>query len=159
MSDRQEADLWWGACSPRTVVPSFLLMTVATALVEWASWTMLERGRPQVMVLGVLSAIWLIQVLWWSLWIFGYNYRLTTRRLFHERGVFWRKFRAVDLAHIHQVFVKKNPLEKRLGVGRVLVLVNEPKPQKIVLEGVYGPEHIADRIRQQSKKAKDEEKK
>jgi uncharacterized membrane protein YdbT with pleckstrin-like domain len=151
---RDEVDAWWGSYSVKNILPALFASLAASALVVGASWLFPYSRVGQFIVLGVLAAFWLTLLLLWIYLIFGINYRLTSRRLFVERGLSRRRLQSVDLATISQVNVKANRLERFLGVGRVFVEVQGSRATSVILGGVPAPEMIAEKIRAQSEKAK-----
>ena len=50
-------------------------------------------------------------------------------------------------AHLSRVEVKITPVEKFLGIGRVVVEVSNHSATAIILRGVHGPEQVAEKIR------------
>lgn len=152
MSEDQETDLWWGSYSGWTMWPSFVGCLLLTAAIAWLVWRFLERDLLQIAFLGVGTVLWVCQFARWGRRVFGFNYRLTTRRLFRDTGYFRQNRLPIDLKSITDVFVRQNGLEKYFGVGRVVVRLADPRYPPIVLEGVVEPLAIADLIRTAAEK-------
>jgi hypothetical protein len=142
----EEVDLWWGSYAGRTMTPSFLVCGLLTGLTTWAAWYFVPRAWVQLSALAAASVIWLVQLARWGARFFGWNYRLTTRRLFAVRGIRRLTVAAVDLADIAGVRVKRNWLERQLGVGRVIVERPDVRQPPLVLAGVCHPQRAADLI-------------
>jgi membrane protein YdbS with pleckstrin-like domain len=151
----QEVDVWWGAYSGWTLIPSLLVCFILTGLFSWLAWLMLPRGRVQLGVFTLVGLVWLVESLQYALRVFGKNYRLTTRRLFKDKGVLWRKTSMVDLTKVTQIYVKRNRLERWLGVGRIYIRAPEVQRRLIVLNGITAPEGIAEQIWQTCRKAQE----
>ena len=83
----------------------------------------------------------------------GYNYRLTTRRLWVTRGIWQMVASALELSCVASVRVERTWLERRLGVGRVCV-TPEGNGWPLVLEGVRHPRDAAETIRAAVKAAR-----
>jgi hypothetical protein len=62
----------------------------------------------------------------------------------------------VALGEIARVLVERRRRERLLGVGRILVFLQDQRLEPLVLEGVRDPEHIALRIRHQVQKVREE---
>ena len=140
----QEVDTWWGSYSPRGLVPELIVNALLSVLVAVPACLLLERILAQASC-ALLIAAWLAQVLCWGYRIFGWNYRLTTLRLFKATGVVRRGLEEVALARVDRVVVKRGPLDRFLGIGRVLVETHGSRP--MMLQGVLGPDLVAEKIR------------
>lgn len=155
MIEEQETDLWWGSYSGWTMWPSFLACLLLTALIGWLAWHYVERDWLQLAFLGVGTALWLLQFLRFGRRVFGYNYRLTSRRMFRDMG-YGRPHRFnLDLKSIVQVQVRRNGFETMVNVGRVILRQSDPKHPPIVLEGVFQPFTVAHMIREAVRKTQE----
>jgi hypothetical protein len=147
----QEVDVWWGAYAGRTMVPSFVLCGLVTAAVlGGGAYLALAYDPPPLhlryIAYALLAALWLVQLLRCGYRTISITYRLTTHRLLRDHGFIRPAAGEVLLACITAVRVKRSPLERLLGVGRVIV-VSEEKAGRLVLHGVHRPERIALKIR------------
>jgi hypothetical protein len=149
----EEMDVWWGAYSGWTMAPSWAVCILLTGLIVWGAWLLVPRGFMQGTILGLGGAVWLVQGVRWGYRVFGYNYRLTTRRLYVDHGFLYEGFAAVDLTAIDKVVVKRHGLDCLLGVGQVLVLTGDRTKPPLVLEGVRRPLLVAEKLREQAKAA------
>ena len=119
-----------------------------TVLIAWGGWLLLPPGFVKGTVLGLASLVWLVQGVRWAYRIFSYNYRLTTRRLYVDRGFLYLDFAALDLAAVGRVLVRRSWSDRLLGVGQVCVVPGETGKVPLVLDGVRHPEAIAERVRE-----------
>ncbi len=159
LEDNQETDIWWGSYAGRTMTPSFVGCALLTGLFVWGVWLCwpkdenrpyLERYTTYILV----GAVWLFQLIRWVYRLVAINYRLTTRRLFRQRGFQTAATSAIDLANIATVRIERAALETYLKVGRLrIVPVDNGKPP-LVLEGVYHPDQIAALIMNQVQQAR-----
>jgi hypothetical protein len=140
-----EVELWWGAFSGWAMTPSFVVCLILSGLLAWAAWYWLPRDWVKVTVLGGASAIWLVQLWRWAVRALGYNYRLTTRRLWATRGIRWMATSALELSRVAGVRVERTWLERRLGVGRINV-TPEGGDRPLVLQGILHPREAAEVI-------------
>lgn len=151
--EAQERDLWWGAPSSRSMIPSMACSAMLTAIIVVGAWYM-YRVRPTGVhwwryggyVLGLL--LWAQQLVRWLYRAVFVNYRLTTCRLWRDSG-FRRPSRAViDLANVKDVRVEPPTRRERvLRLGRVRVRSTDPNPGEILLFGLPHPEQVAEAIR------------
>ena len=151
----QEVDAWWGSYSAFAMLPSLLLCIGLTGLIAWGSWRFLERGYVQISILSLTGLVWLVQTMRWAYRVFGYNYRLTTHRLFQSKGLFYQNVVEVNLATIGQVVVKRSPHHFLAGIGQILITVDDAARTRIVLEGVSQPRQVAEHIRVLAEKARE----
>jgi hypothetical protein len=150
----EEVDLWWGSFASRTMLPSLLGCLLATAAIGWLTWLILPGHLVKLAFFGLAGTLWLVQAIRWSYRYFGFNYRLTTRRLFCHRGFLYSPGDQLDLAGVARVQVKANRWDRLVGVGRVLVFPVNPARAPLVLEGVGQPDQTANFISVQVQKAK-----
>jgi hypothetical protein len=138
----QETDLWWGSWSGWTMLPSMVVCLLLTGIVVWGAWALVERRFLQLTVWTLAGLIWLVQVCRWSSWLFGCNYRLTTRRLVIWRGHWPTVHVLIPLDALTQVRVAPYSHSRWTGIGRVIVGVKD-REGDVVLEGIRSPEAIA----------------
>jgi membrane protein YdbS with pleckstrin-like domain len=144
----EEVDVAWRGWSPLAVVPSTLGLAALTALTLWVVRPLIPARVGPVAVEGPLAAAWLLQLVRGAYRLMAYNYRLTTRRLFRERGRLYRPEPPIDLATVIAVETAQNRLERWLGIGTVLVVPEDATPQVPGIEfiGVRRPKALADLI-------------
>ncbi len=155
--DSEEVEVWWGSYAGRTMVPDFVLCGLLTVGIFGAAWYSgaWNGSEPLRLTAQLLAgALWLLQGGRWAYRVVSINYRLTTRRLFCDRGFYHPANREVELAHVNHVLVIRGPLERLLGVGRIRVVLQDRTTQPLVLEGVSAPESIAMTIREQVRRAR-----
>jgi hypothetical protein len=156
--ENQEIDIWWGAYAGRTMTPSFIICALLTGLLillVWLFWPKNE-DRPYLeryMIYVLVGAVWLFQLVRWGYRIIGINYRLTTRRLFCQRG-FYTLIAFIDLTSIATVRIERDPLESYLKVGRLRIIPVDNGQPTMLLEGVFNPDQIAALIMNQVQKAR-----
>jgi hypothetical protein len=150
----EEVDVWWGAYAGRALVPSFILCGLLTILILGGGlYYGVFHGTflPRTAVHGSIGTIWLIQLWRWLYRIVAINYRLTTRRLFIERGFRHPGAPGIELSQIRQVVVSRGILERKLGVGRIHLLLQGSDSLQ-TLKGVRDPDLVALEIRKHMKR-------
>jgi membrane protein YdbS with pleckstrin-like domain len=157
----EETDVWWGSYAGRTMVPGFLLcalLTVAVVGVAWSlgAWHGSAPARYAAQVCIVV--LWGAQVGRWAYRLLALNYRLTTQRLFEDRGFHHPGSLGIELDQITQVVVERGPLERLLGVGRVRVITQASSEQILVLEGIRNAEQVAAEIRRRVQHVRNQKK-
>jgi hypothetical protein len=150
----EETDLWWGAYAGRTMLPSFLVCLAATGAIAFLAWLLVPRGyvKPTILILGGL--LWAVQALRVCHRTFGFNYRLTTHRVFRDHGVWRPRPLRLELTDIAQVTLKRQALERLLGIGQVLLQPEDRSRPSVVLEGVCHPDQVVKVLREALEKAR-----
>lgn len=80
--------------------------------------------------------------------ILNYRYRLTTQRLFIERGILSRTIDQAELIRVHDVRIHKTLLNRFTGLGSIEIFSTDTSDRQVTIRGVAQPEQIADSIRQ-----------
>lgn len=96
-----------------------------------------------VIVLAVLAQVIRIAAV-----ILGTRYRLTTERLFVERGLIRQTIDQTELIRVDDVRVRKLMVDRILGLGSIDVLSTDQTDPRVVVTGVAEAEKVAEMIRQ-----------
>jgi hypothetical protein len=137
------------------MLPSFGVCLLATAVIAWLVWRFVPPGWVKPAFVGLAGLVWLIQAVRWGLRFFGMNYRVTNRRLFHHWGFLDSMKDQVELASVSQVLVRSSWYEKLVGVGQVILLLDNTSQKPVILKGVKRPGRVAERIRVWVKQARE----
>jgi membrane protein YdbS with pleckstrin-like domain len=141
----QELDLWWGSYSGWTMLPSFLVCLLLTGGIGWFGFTV-ARPMAQTIILGASGLLWLVQLARWSHRFFSFNYRLTTRRVFIDRGFLFPDRLQVELGGIVRTDMTQNRFERLMGIGKVRLCLRDKGHEILVLAGVKDPQTVVGRI-------------
>jgi uncharacterized membrane protein YdbT with pleckstrin-like domain len=150
----EETDVWYGAYSGRAMVPRLLQLTLLTILILLLAWyfgAWRGAGLVRLVALATVCLLWLLQSVRWLWRAVGFNYRVTTRRLYYQHGFGHPGKPGIDLRDITQIIVEASRLERRLDVGRVRVYRRE-SAEPVILEGVLHPFHVAKQIQRRMRK-------
>ncbi|MGB0716150.1 MAG: PH domain-containing protein [Phycisphaerae bacterium] len=155
-----ERELWSGRTSWKHYFFRFVIVFLAAVLiiagVFWyrgqSEWLTLWRSF-LVVIIGV-GIVKLFVLMGPFLDIFGNRYRLTTQRLFVERGILRQTIDQVELIRVDDVRIEKSLINRMFGLGTVIVLSTDATDNTLRLEGVAGPEGIAESIRTNMKEAR-----
>jgi hypothetical protein len=151
---RLEVDVWYGSCSGLTLAPWWLVCALLTAGIGWGVWYLGPLRWPYRTFFVLSGAVWLAQVLRWSYRVVGYNYRLTTRRLFRDLGFRYTGYAEAELVRVARVEVGWRWYERPFNVGFLRVELDEPGREPLVLEGVSEPLGVAELIREVVRRAR-----
>jgi hypothetical protein len=151
----EEIDLWWGSYAGRAMAPSFAVCLVLTALIiGGARWLVPELGWHQLTVTALTSSVWLVQLWRWGRRFFGYNYRLTSRFLYVDRGLLNLVARRFPLRLVSRVEARSDRLQGWLGIGDIVVQFDDVQHSPAVLEALVTPAAVAVTIREAVSKAR-----
>jgi uncharacterized membrane protein YdbT with pleckstrin-like domain len=142
----EEVEVWWGSYAARTMLPSFVACLVLTVIIDVVCWLVLPRFLLRWSVFILTGLLWLAQTLRCAYHLVGYNYRLTTRHLFVEHGLVAPVTVSADLNRIKAVKVGAGFLQRRLGVGRVAVYLEDDAQLPLILDGVRHPWRVRELI-------------
>lgn len=106
-----------------------------------------DSGTAWWMVSGLAAASLLYILLRVGLAILDERYRLTSQRLFIERGILSQTVDQLELVRVDDVRISKTFLNRIFGTGTVEVMTTDASDRKISLVGVAGPEDVAEAIR------------
>ena len=119
--------------------PSIVLLTAGLVVASFliARRFDLAPGTTRFGFYCLAAALWLSVGLRWLYRAFGFNYRLTTRRLFCFWGIFGRVPAPVLLTEIAEVRVEQSFIEGLLGVGTVRIETASRGPPTLLLGVVF----------------------
>ena len=100
----------------------------------------------------LFSIVFVVLALWLLLVGFsrkvGARYRLSTQRLFVERGVIGRDVDELELMRVDDVSVNQNIVQRIFNVGDVKVMApTDVDNPTLVLEGIFNPIEVKEKIR------------
>ena len=75
------------------------------------------------------------------------RYRLTTQRLFVQRGVVAKTLEEVELFRVKDVTLTQGILDRVLGTGTVVVLSTDDSAPRLEIQGIMNPLDAKEKIR------------
>jgi hypothetical protein len=148
-----ETELAWLGYAPVALVPSVVVLAAASTAIILALRPLVPVHVLHEAVDVPIAAAWLLQLFWVAYRLTGYNYRLTTRRLFRERGRLYPPELPLELATVVTVAAEQSRLGRWLGVGTVRVVAEDGPPW--ALTGVRRPGLLADMVTDAAKAARE----
>jgi uncharacterized membrane protein YdbT with pleckstrin-like domain len=116
------------------------------------------RGGPFAKWVVLVAAALPAFALLWSLLAekVSTRYRLTTHRLFRERGILSRRLDEMELLRVDDVAVRQNLVQRIFNVGVVTVIAPTDKTDSnLELVGIENPIEVKEMIRTQVRKRRD----
>jgi len=150
-SQAAEELLWSGRYSLKTTAHLWFLWLLWVAGVTTASvlYVTQHSGTTDLwfLAVGALPALWLLGLA--LVRKFTRYYRLTSQRLFLQRGFLSRQHDEIELIRVDDVSVRQNLFQRLLAVGQVTVLSTDTTNPRLVIDGVRDPLRLKELIRAQ----------
>ena len=149
-----EADVWSGRTSWKHYIGRVILWLAANVIfivvAVWSSrhidWLTFSRGFAIVTMVFALSGLEMVIRRVW-LRVIDHRYRLTTQRLFIERGIFSRTTDQTELIRVDDVRLYKSFVNRLVGLGSVAIISTDATDREIVIEGIAEADEVAESIR------------
>jgi hypothetical protein len=152
----EEVALGWHGYDAAALLPSTAALGLLTAGVLLGLRRLVPPAVVVEAVYAPLAALWAGQAVRAAYRLLAYSYRLTTRRLFRERGPLYPREAPLDLATVARAEVRQTPLDRVLGVGAVRVVPEESSGRPAVeLTGVRRPRALAAAVEAAARAARD----
>lgn len=148
----EETELWWGACSVRTLLPHLIVCFLLSCTVLVSAWSLGAWEDQKALhhtTVASLTLAWLLMVGFAAYRVSASSYRLTNRRLFVLHGFRLRSpaNQGILLEKIEAVTVRRGQIARLLGTGDVHVRVKDETGQECIMWGVVNPKSAAVRVR------------
>ncbi|MBI1848741.1 MAG: PH domain-containing protein [Planctomycetes bacterium] len=148
-----ETEIWAGRFSGKSMgLAVVALVAFAAALVvlfvakpDLPRWLALTLGGMWTLFALILLVRFLVER--WTV-----RYRLTTERLFEEKGLLRREVTELELIRVDDVSFAQNVIERLFNVGSVSISSTDSDEPRLVLRGIAGPEMVKEMIRSQMKR-------
>lgn len=151
---KEEVDVWRGRSHWKHFAAWAGLWCVGNAVAAvglmWlgrrVEWLNFWRGVGILAVILVASGLELVgrRIL---LKVLRCRYRLTTQRLFIQRGILRQTIDQTELMRVDDVRIYKSVLDRIFGLGSVLVRSTDASDRDVVIEGIREPDQVAEAIR------------
>jgi membrane protein YdbS with pleckstrin-like domain len=146
----EENVLWQGRTSWKDTLPVWILWGLGSLALLWVWWrfradvsTHWLLYTVSVVILG--SGLALLTRYAWR--IYGTRYRLTTQRLFIERGILSRTTEQTELVRVDDVRTRQSILDRLFGLGDVEIVSSDTTQPKVLLAGIAEPLAVAEHVR------------
>lgn len=147
-----EKDLWSGRTHWMHHAGRFsfwLVLTIAACVGAVALNKSMQLGFAGMALAVVLAALFLLLVVCGKpiLEIMGTHYRLTTQRLFIERGILSKTVDQTELLRVDDVRLHKTVIDRVFGLGSVAIVSTDATDREILISGIREADKVAEGIR------------
>jgi len=148
-----ENELWRGRTNWKHYAGRFILWflanVVVAVLVSWvasrADWLGGRGAFWTIVVVLLLTGLLFVAPVF--LKILGHRYRITSQRLFIERGILSQTVDQTELIRVDDVRLTKTLTDRLFGLGTVVILSTDASDRDVTIEGVSNPDEVAEAIR------------
>lgn len=147
-----ETELWTGRTSWKHYAGRVSLWVIANvlfaALIGWLASA--QKWELPVVLWTVLACVFvsgLIFVIPVFLRIISRRYRLTSQRLFIERGILSQSIDQTELIRVDDVRLEKTLIDRVFGLGTVSLLSTDVTDRLVVIEGIDNADRVAEAVR------------
>jgi len=148
-----ETELWTGRTSWKHYAGRVSLWVVANvlfaALIGWLAsakkW--FELSSVIWTILAVVLVSGLIFIIPVFLRIISRRYRLTSQRLFIERGILSQTIDQTELIRVDDVRLEKTLIDRVFGLGTISLLSTDVSDRLVVIEGIDNADKVAEAVR------------
>lgn len=145
-----ETPLWEGRGDWRYQIGSVGMFIVVTLLVVIViAFVIQNQNKSWLWWLGALVVLAFALRTGWILLVhvYGTRYRLTSQRLFIDRGLLSRTTDQLELIRVDDVRVRQRVVDRLFHIGSVDVLSTDVSDAKMSIVGIAGPDAVAEHIR------------
>lgn len=143
-----EKEVWQGRPAWRAYYGTWALWLIASivALVPGYKYLAPEsvwRTVLWLVIAGAAVAIFVRE----ALVILGIHYRLTTQRLFINKGILTRTTDQLELVRVEDVRLRQGIIDRIVGTGDVEIVSSDQTDNKLMLMSIASPDDVAEHVR------------
>ncbi len=144
---REETHVWEGRRSWRSYYGVWALAALCWIMSLVFIYRVTETGSSlRTWVWGLGAAAWVAVFVQELLLVFGQRYRMTTQRLFVDRGILMRITDQTELRRIDDVRIKQGIVDRIVDTGDVEILGTDATDAQIVLKSIHQPAEVAETL-------------
>ena len=154
----QEDMVWVGRTSWKHFATSITLWLAGSVLLAWlmGSWASASEGLTGTIAFLIAAVPIALAGLFVAgralLNVYGTRYRLTTERLFIDRGILSQTIDQTELIRVDDVRVRKSAMDRIFSLGTVEILSTDTTDRSLTIVGISQAESVAESIRDAMRK-------
>lgn len=145
-SDEPERDLWEDTYSPRAMIGMWIVLAVLTMVALAIGGFRLRDGWQWGILLMVVALAWLVAAGTLLYRRLGVRYRLTTQRLFHEKGLLRRTIDRIELFKMEDITCEQGLIERLLGIGSIRIKSSDRSDPDFWIRGIENVREVSRQI-------------
>lgn len=148
LRDEPEQELWAGGYSSRAMWSTWAMLGVASLALIVLAIVFSFNTTGWLLAIGAIVLGWLYYLLVFARRRLGVRFRLTSQRLFHERGLLWHVVDRIEVIDVDDVASEQSPLDRLAGVGTIRIRSSDRSQPVLVLSGIEDPKRVSGLIDQ-----------
>lgn len=145
-ADDPEEDLWRGTYSPKAMIGTWAGLAALSATTVGVGLALTRDGRIWGGIFLAILAAWLLAALTLLYRRLSIHYRLTSQRLFQERGILMRTIDRVEVIDMHDITFQQGIIERLLGVGTIQIRSSDRTDPTLWMRGIENVRDVAAKI-------------
>lgn len=152
----RERPLWDGRPSWRAHYGTWALCVLSCAVAIAVVHRFTDTGSSlRVWVWAVAAAASIALLVREALLVYGQRYRLTSLRLFVDRGILMRVTDQTELYRVDDVRIRQSVVDRMVDTGDIEILGSDMSDESIVLRSVHCPAEVAENLLRHVRKIRD----
>lgn len=144
----EEHELWRGRMSWSNYVHVGVLWLLGAAALLWLWWRFSgDAAWLGKLVAALIPGSAVVLFVKFAVKVYGTRYRLTTQRIFFEKGILSRTTDQTELLRIDDVSTRQSILDRMFQIGDVQMASSDPVQPRLIIEGIPHPNTVAEHIR------------
>lgn len=144
--DEPERDVWQGCYSPRAMLGVWVMLGGLTLLALLVGSLQLRQPWQWGVLLGVVALGWLAGLAVLVSRRIGVRYRLTTQRLFHEKGILRRTIDRIELIKVDDVTSEQGLFDRLMDIGSIRIRSSDRTDPDFWIRGIEKAREVATEI-------------
>lgn len=145
-ADDPEVELWHGTFSPKAMLGTWIGLGCLSLVVLGLGIALVRDGRVWGGIVLAILAAWIFALLGLVYRRLSIRYRLTSQRLFQERGLLTRTIDRVEVIDMHDITFEQGILERMLGVGTIRIKSSDRTDPDLWMRGIDEVREVAAKL-------------
>ncbi|MCK6484584.1 MAG: PH domain-containing protein [Phycisphaerae bacterium] len=145
-----EQPVWQGRTSWKHFYWHWILWFTGGVILFYLNHLIGAKIQYSILFLIIVAAL-LALLLREAYHIYSLRYRLTTQRLFFERGLLSVTIDQTELVRVDDVRVQKNVIDRFVGTGSIRITSSDQTDKNAVIDGIDEPDRVCEEIRRHTR--------
>ncbi len=146
-----ERDIWRGAFALRAMGLQGAGLAALLIVLLYVGISVLPNPTFRWIALVLYLALLSTSACYYLRERFTVSYRLTSQRLFVDRGILRRRTSEIELFRVDDVEVLQNLAQRLLGVGNVVVTSSDRSDRNLTIRGIQDPFQVKEILRERTR--------
>jgi len=152
-----EEPVWQGRPSWKQFYGQWLVWLIGSVVLLYLASQIGQSGWPErwptkwslsLTIIGGIAAFLAVRQ---ALMIYSVRYRLTTQRIFFDRGILSLTTDQTELVRVDDVRIRRSIIDRLFGTGTVEITSTDTSDKKPILTGIENPDRVSEEIRRHTR--------